>query len=70
MNTSAVLAALLQYGPTVLPLMAQLTTWIKNGKQDITAEDINLLISYGQKKADDYLVAIGLDPSTGLPKAK
>ena len=68
MSTTLVLDALLKYGPTVLPLIAQLTKWIKDGKKDVTPEDIAVLISYGQKRADDYLTAIGLDPTTGQPK--
>lgn len=58
-----ILNAVLQFGPTVLPLIGQLTTWIKENKQTVSAEDIAQLIAYGKKTSNDYLKEAGITPT-------
>jgi len=64
MNPAAILAAILTYGPEILPVIHQVTTWIKNRKEDVTPEDIAQLIAYGNKTSDDYLKEVGIPPTT------
>lgn len=60
MTPAAILALVLQYGPSVVPLIAQLTAWVKDGKKEVTAEDLALLTRYASATADDYLKAAGI----------
>lgn len=60
MTPAAILTALLTYGPTILPLIQQVTQWVKDGKQEVSAEDIAELIAYGKKMSADYLLGVGL----------
>ena len=55
MNPQIILAAVLQYGPSILPVIQQIATWIKENKTEVTKEDLDALIAYGAKKAADYL---------------
>lgn len=65
MTPAAILVAVLQYGPAILPVISDIAGWIKSGKTDVTPEDIQTLISYGSKKADDYLAAAGVQKPAG-----
>ncbi len=60
MTPAAILALVLQYGPQVLPLIQQLTAWVKENKTEVTAADLDILIAFGKAKASDF----GLPPST------
>jgi hypothetical protein len=60
MTPAAIALAILNYGPSILPVMAQVAAWIKEGKKEVTPEDIQLLISYGKKTSDDYLAEVGM----------
>ncbi len=60
MSAAAILAAVLQYGPSVLPVVQQLVAWVKENKTEVTEEDIKTLIAFGKAKASDF----GLPPST------
>lgn len=60
MTPGAVLALVLQYGPSVIPLLAQLTSWIKENKTEVTAEDFALLAKYAATTSDDYLREAGI----------
>ena len=62
MNPAQILVAVLQYGPSILPLINQIHEWIAAGKADVTADDIKLLIAYGSKTSGDYLKAAGITP--------
>lgn len=62
MTPAAILLAVLQYGPGILPLIQQISEWVKSGKQEVTPEDIAQLISYGRKTSADYLAAAGVKP--------
>lgn len=61
MKPADVLIALLNFGPTILPLVAQVSGWIKDGKKEVTPEDIALLIAYGKKTSADYLAEAGVN---------
>lgn len=61
MKTADLLIALLQFGPTILPLIAQVTQWTQQGKKEVTPEDIALLIAYGKKTSADYLAEAGVN---------
>jgi hypothetical protein len=60
MTPVAILLAVLQYGPTILPTVQQIATWIKSGKQDVTPDDIATLIALGKKTSADYLAQAGI----------
>lgn len=60
MTPAAILLAVLQYGPSILPLVGQIQQWIKDGKNDVTPEDIAQLIAFGKKTAADYLAEAGV----------
>lgn len=62
MTPTLILRAVLTYGPEILPLIRQLADWAKSGKQEVTAEDLAQLISYGNKSSSDYLKEVGLEP--------
>ena len=55
MTPAQLLTAVLTYGPSVLPLIQQITAWVKEGKTEITEEDWSFLLRYANKKASDYL---------------
>lgn len=63
MAPAAVLIAVLQYGPAILPLIGQITTWIKDGKTEVTPQDIQELIAYGAKNSAAYLA----EAKAGVP---
>jgi hypothetical protein len=63
MTPIAILAAVLQYGPEILPAIQQIVTWIEGNKTAVTSADINLLVQLGSKKSSDYLADAG-----GAPK--
>lgn len=54
MTPALVLNALLTYGPAIMPLLEKASQWVKDGKKEVTAEDIAELIAYGQQKGADY----------------
>lgn len=60
MTPAAIAAAVLTYGPSVLPLLQQLAAWIASGKKEVSAADIEQLIAYGKKTSGDYLRDVGL----------
>lgn len=60
MTPGAILALVLQYGPSIIPLIAQLTAWIRDNKKEVTAEDFALLARYASTTADDYLREAGI----------
>ena len=55
MNPQMILTAVLTYGPEIIPLIQQLTQWIKENKTEVTDADWQILAQYGSKKAADYL---------------
>jgi len=65
MTPIAILAAVLQYGPDILPAIQQIVSWIEGSKTAVTAADIQLLVQLGSKKSADYLAAAG-----GVPAPK
>lgn len=60
MTPAAIAAAVLTYGPAVLPLLQQIASWIAAGKKDVSAADIEQLIAYGKKMSGDYLRDVGV----------
>ena len=60
MSPALLLTAVLQYGPSILPLIAEIHDWIAANKTEVTSEDIKQLIAYGQKTSADYLKAAGV----------
>jgi hypothetical protein len=63
MTPAAIAIAVLQYGPSILPVVHQIAVWRKEGKAEVTPEDIQLLISFANKRSGDYLKDVGLSPS-------
>lgn len=63
MTPALILTAVLQYGPSILPIVAQLAQMIRENKTEVTAEDIAQLIALGKKSASDYLAAAGGAPA-------
>lgn len=63
----AILAAVLQYGPSVLPMIQSLIAMVENKTTTVTAADIQALIDLGKKSSADYLAAVGGAPAE--PKA-
>lgn len=59
----AILAAVLQYGPSVLPIAQQLVAMIRDKKTEVTAEDLAQLIELGKKSSADYLAGAGGAPT-------
>ncbi len=68
MKPADILIAILQFGPQVLPLIQQVTGWVKEGKKEVTPEDIAQLIEYGRKSSADYLREIGVVRPSGEPQ--
>lgn len=66
MTPAVILAAVLQYGPSILPLVQQLTAMIRDRKPEVTPEDIAQLIELGRKSSADYLTAAGGAPALSL----
>ena len=62
MAPALILSAVLQYGPSILPLIQSLITMIKTNKTEVTAEDIQMLIDLGKKSSADYLKEAGGAP--------
>jgi len=60
MTPIAILSAVLQFGPEIIPLIAEISKWIRDGKKDVSPEDIALLVSYGKKTSADYLADAGV----------
>lgn len=61
MTPAAILIAVLQYGPSILPLVGQIQQWIKDGKKEVTPDDIAQLIAFGKKTSADYLADAGVE---------
>lgn len=62
MTPAIVLNAVLTYGPQILPLIQQLAEMVRNGKKEVTSDDLAMLIALSNKTADDYLKEVGLKP--------
>lgn len=63
MNPAAIGLALLQYGPTILPMLQEVAKWIEDKKDTVSSDDIAKLIAYGKPTAADYLTAAGGAPA-------
>ena len=63
MTTAAIITAICQYGPSVVPLLQQAIAWAEGGKTTVTSADLDLLVKLGQKPAADYLTAAGGPPA-------
>jgi len=66
MTILAAIAAVAQYGPSVLPVIQQLVAWAEAGKTTVTSADLDLLVKLGSKSSADYLAAAGGAPA--VPK--
>lgn len=66
MTTAALLTALLQYGPTIIPLVAKLVADIEAGKAStvVTSADLAELSRLGQLTAADIYKSVGVTPPT------
>lgn len=64
MTPALILDAVLQYGPSILPVIQNLVTMIRDKKTEVTPEDIQTLIDLGKKSSTDYLAEAG-----GAPKS-
>lgn len=64
MTPALILGAVLQYGPSVLPVIQSLVGMIRDKKTEVTPEDIALLIELGKKSSADYLREAGGAPSS------
>ena len=60
----ALAVALVQYGPTILPMIQELLAMARDKRDTVTPEDIALIIKLGNKSSADYLAAAG-----GAPKS-
>ena len=63
MTPALILSAVLQYGPSVLPIVQSLVGMIRDKKTEVTPEDIAQLIELGKKGAADYLKDAGGAPT-------
>lgn len=63
MTPAALLLAVLQYGPGILPLIQSLVTMVKANKTEVTPEDLAQLVALGKKTSADYLKDAGGAPS-------
>lgn len=63
MTPALILGAVLQYGPSCLPVIQSLVAMIKDKKTEVTPEDIQTLIDLGKKSSADYLAAAGGSPA-------
>ena len=68
MTTAAIITAICQYGPSVVPLLQQAIAWAEGGKTTVTSADLDLLVKLGQKSSADYLAAAGGAPAAPTPK--
>lgn len=64
MTTAALLAAVLQYGPTIIPLVAKLVANIEAGKgnQTVTAADLAELATLANQTGEDIYKRLGITP--------
>lgn len=64
MTTAALLAAVLQYGPTIVPLVAKLVANIEAGKgnQTVTAADLAELATLASQTGEDIYKRLGITP--------
>jgi len=64
MTTAALLTALLQYGPTIIPLAAKLVADVKSRGADavVTPEDFAELDRLGKQSAADIYARYGITP--------
>lgn len=62
MNTAALLTAVLQFGPTIVPLVAKLVADIEAGKgaKIVTSADLAELVRLGNLTAADVFKAQGV----------
>lgn len=60
MTPSAIALAVLQYGPSIIPLLQQLGKWVSEKKETVTQEDLDLLAGMAAKRSSDYLKDAGL----------
>ena len=63
MTPALILQAVLQFGPTIIPLISQLAAWAEGGKKEVTAADLAQLVALGTKTSADYLREAGVNPS-------
>ena len=66
MPIATILACVVQYGPSVLPVIQELVALIEGGKTSVTSADIATLVALGKKSSSDYLAAAGGAPA--VPK--
>lgn len=62
MGTAAIIGLVVQYGPSIIPLVQQLVTWAEGGKTTVTAADFAILAQLSSKTSADYLSLAGGAP--------
>lgn len=64
MTTAALLALVVQYGPSIVPLVAKLVADIKAGKgqQEVTQADWDELTRLSLETGDQIYAALGITP--------
>lgn len=69
MTTAALLTALLQFGPTILPLLVKLVGDIQAGKggQTVTLEDLQELNRLASQTGEDIYARFGITPPSKIP---
>ena len=60
MSTAQVIALIAQYGPSIVGLLQQCTSWIESGKTEVTAADLEVLVKLANKTSTDYLTTAGI----------
>ena len=69
MTTAALLTALLQFGPTIIPLIAKLVADIEAGRGNatVTAADLAELASLAGQTGEDIYRRLGIEPPPVKP---
>lgn len=62
MNASALLLALLQYGPTIIPLAAKLADDVRRGDKPVSPEDFAELLRLSNQTAEEIYARLGIQP--------
>lgn len=62
-TVAVVLTSVLQYGPTIIPLIAKLTSDIKAGRgnKEVTPEDIAELVRLSSQTSSDIYARLGIE---------
>ncbi len=68
-TVAMILTAVLQYGPTVVPLIAKLVGDVQAGRgnKEVTPEDIAELVRLSSQSSSDIYAKLGIAPPPAKP---